>query len=192
MEVHGTPHAGQVRRSNNSEQIDDHVLDAEIEAEGLSSEQRAGLVAAGQAAIINGVNDVRERLEGGIEDVRTAAEIQQEMADLYAERRWDEVDAELSIGERLGEDSQVYAAIEATFTRMVSASVTLIVGIYVFAQISSTMPTPSNPELANATSTVKGTTGNAFTLGAVAVIVLVASVILGLVGGFGGRGRGRR
>ncbi|RYJ15016.1 hypothetical protein ELS19_14365 [Halogeometricum borinquense] len=192
MEVHATPHAGYDRRSNDAEQFDDHVLDAEIETEGLSSEQRAGLVAIGQAAIINGVNDVRERLKGGIEDVRTAAEIQQAMADLYAGRQWDEVDEELGIGERLGEDSQVYAAIEATFTRMVSAAVTLIVGIYVFAQISSTMPTPSNPELANSTNTVKSTTGNAFTLGSVAIIVLVASVILGLVGGFGGRGRGRR
>lgn len=38
-----------------------------------------------------------------------------------------------------------------------------------------------------------GTIGSAFTLGAVAVIVLVASVILALVGGFGSNGsRGRR
>ncbi|MBP1987238.1 hypothetical protein [Halolamina salifodinae] len=38
-----------------------------------------------------------------------------------------------------------------------------------------------------------GTIGSAFTLGAVAIIVLVASLILGLVGGFGGGGRrGRR
>ncbi|ADQ68450.1 hypothetical protein ELS19_14370 [Halogeometricum borinquense] len=38
-----------------------------------------------------------------------------------------------------------------------------------------------------------GTIGSAFVLGAVAVIVLVAALILGLVGGFGGGGRrGRR
>lgn len=201
MEGHATPRAGLNRRSDDAEQFEDHILDAgeELDSElqdlngsdGLTAEQRAGLVAGGQAAIVNGVKEAREYLEGGIEDIRTAAEMQQQLADLYARKKWEQVDEELGIGEELGEDSKVYAAIEGTFTRMVSASVTLIVGIYVFAQISSTMPTPSNNELANATSTVKATTGNAFTLGAVAIIVLVASVILGLVGGFGGRGRGR-
>jgi hypothetical protein len=37
-----------------------------------------------------------------------------------------------------------------------------------------------------------GTIGQGFVLGAVAVIVLVASLILGLIGGLGGGGRGRR
>jgi hypothetical protein len=91
-------------------------------------------------------------------------------------------------GATLDEDSTAYAAIEATFTKMVSGAATLIVGIYVFAQISSTMPSPSNTELANATETVKSTTGNAFTLGAVAILVLVAAVILSLIGGFGRSG----
>lgn len=85
------------------------------------------------------------------------------------------------------------AAITGTFNAMVAAAVTLIVGIYVFSQIASTMPTPENAALANATDTVKSTTGDAFTLGAVAVIVLVAALILSLIGsGFGGGGGGRR
>jgi len=189
------------RQAGIEAQLNDRVDDLEVELEsadvdaedeGLTAEQRAGLVSAGQAAIVNGVNDVKDRLGNGIEDVRTAAVMQQEMADAYAWKQWEKVDEELGLAETLGEDSQVYAAIEGTFTRMVSAAVTLIVGIYVFAQIGNTMPAPENPELANASDTVMSTTGNAFTLGAVAIIVLVASVILGLVGGFGGRGRGRR
>jgi len=93
--------------------------------------------------------------------------------------------------DRTDEKTQVRASIEGTFTRMVSAAVTLIVGIFVFAEISNSMPTPDNNQLANATDTVESTTGNAFTLGAVAIIVLVASVILALVSGFG-NGMGRR
>jgi hypothetical protein len=91
--------------------------------------------------------------------------------------------------ERTDDEGRVEAAMTGTFNAVVAAAVTLIVGIYVFSQISSTMPTPENSELANATETVKSTTGNAFTLGAVAVIVLVAALILSLIGsGFGGGG----
>lgn len=88
-------------------------------------------------------------------------------------------------------DSVVRAGINQAFNMVVTAAVTLIVGIFVFSQISDTMPTPANNDLANATDTVESTTGDAFTLGAVAIIVLVASVILGLVSRFGGNG-GRR
>lgn len=162
---------------------------------GLTAEQRAAIIAGGQQAIVKGVNSARERLTGGFKDLRTTAELQQQIADTYAEKKFDELDEELGLADRLGEDSTAYAAIEGTFVKVVSAAVTLIIGIYVFAQISSTMPTPQNNQLANATSTVKSTTGSAFTLGAVAIIVLVASLILMLVGGFGmgngGRGRGR-
>jgi hypothetical protein len=187
-------------RTNGAVQNSDHILDeagddldTELEdVDGLTAEQRAGLVAKGQTAIAEGVGEVREKVGDTLTDVRDDAAFVRSSSDVVAQRAWDEVDEELGLAERLGEDSQVYAAIEGTFTKVVSASVTLIVGIYVFAQISNTMPTPENESLANATSTVKSTTGQAFTLGAVAVIVLVASVILGLVGGFGGRRGARR
>lgn len=95
--------------------------------------------------------------------------------------------------ERTDDETRIEAAITGTFNAVVAAAVTLIVGLYVFSQISSTMPTPENTELANATDTVKSTTGDAFTLGAVAVIVLVASLILSMIGGgFGGSGGRRR
>jgi len=187
-------------RTNGTVQNSDHILDeagddldTELEdVDDLTAKQRAGLVAKGQTAIVEGVGEVCEKVGDTLTDVRDDAAFVRSSSDVVAQRAWDEVDEELGLAERLGEDSQVYAAIERTFTKVVSASVTLIVGIYVFAQISNTMPTPENESLANATSTVKSTTGQAFTLGAVAVIVLVASVILGLVGGFGGRRGARR
>lgn len=95
--------------------------------------------------------------------------------------------------ERTEDETVVDAAISATFNMVVAAAVTLIIGIYVFSQISSTMPKPENNDLANASDTVKSTTGDAFALGAVAIIVLVAVLILGLIGsGFGNGGGGSR
>ena len=162
--------------------LDDEATDIEPSA----------LVTVGQEAIFEGVGKFRTEMTGRLRSLRTDVEFIQTSVDLYAQQKWAEVDDELGIGETLGEDSTTYAAIEGTFTRMVSAAVTLIIGIYIFAEISDTMPTPDNSELANASDTVQSTTGSAFTLGAVAIIVLVASVILGLIGGFGAQRRSRR
>lgn len=91
------------------------------------------------------------------------------------------------------ETTRVRAAINGTFMAVVSGAVTLLIGIYVFSQISSTMPNPSNSALNKSTNTVLSTTGSAFQLGAVAIIVLVAVLILSLVsGGFGGGNEGGR
>jgi len=124
------------------------------------------------------------------DDLCDAAEGTAWYSDLVARGAWQRADRRLEVGTRLGEDSVAYQALEMTFTRMVSAAVTLIVGIYVFAEIADTMPTPDNTDLANATNTVEGNTGSAFQLGAVAVIVMVAVLILNMIsGGFGTSGR---
>lgn len=80
------------------------------------------------------------------------------------------------------------ALVSATFRMIAVGAVTLIIAIYIVAQISDVMPTPGNDELAEATNTTVDTTGSAFTLGAVALIVLVAALILNLIGGIGGNG----
>lgn len=103
-----------------------------------------------------------------------------------------ELAAQMTGVEQNSDDNLVEAAMSGTFLAIVSAAVTLLVGIYVFAEISDTMPTPENAELANATSNVKSTTGSAFQLAAVAIIVLVAGLILSLVGGFGQSSQGGR
>jgi hypothetical protein len=134
---------------------------------------------------------LRDRLATLHDDVADAAELASYLARGTAHAKWEDVDERLGLDESLGEESGTYAAMEGTFVRVVSSAVTLIIGIYVFAEISGTMPTPENSNLANATDAVLNTTGSAFQLGAVAVIVLVAALILSLVGGFGMNG-GRR
>jgi|GEM_PF-6559310 uncharacterized membrane protein len=81
------------------------------------------------------------------------------------------------------------AGFEGTFVGIATGAVTLIIAIYVFSQIVDVMPTPTNSDLANSTNTTIKTAGSAFNLGAVALIVLVAAMILALVAGFGWRGR---
>lgn len=75
--------------------------------------------------------------------------------------------------------------------KVVGGAATLIVGIYVFGQILNVMPQPETAEMANATNTTVATVSSGFTLGAVALIVLFASIILGLIAGgsvsWGGR-----
>ena len=191
-----TPRARIDERNDGPAQHNDHILndtsDDLEDAKGLTAEQRTSLVARGQNAIAEGVGDIRRKVGDQVTDVCDDAAFVRTSAEVVAQEAWNEVDEELGLAETLGEESQVYAAIEGTFTKVVSGAVTLLVGIYIFAQISNTMPTPENPELANSTETVVSTTGSAFTLGATAIIVMVASVILGLVGGFGGRRGGRR
>lgn len=84
--------------------------------------------------------------------------------------------------------------ISVTTNKAVAAAVTLLVGIYVFWRIEEVMPRPESAELANATNTTIATTAQAFELGAVAIVVLFASLILGLIvtGGIGGRRGGGR
>lgn len=74
---------------------------------------------------------------------------------------------------------------------VVGGASTLLIGLYLFDEIIGVMPTPEQEGLANATNTTIATTGQAFTLGGVALVVLMASVMLVLIsGGFGGGGRG--
>lgn len=108
-------------------------------------------------------------LEKAKREVKEKTEMAHGMAEAYVESKGLNTDA---------------AGLEGTFTTLATGAVTLIVAIYIVAQISDVMPTPANADLASATNTTLSTAGSAFTLGAVALIVLVAAVILGLVGGF--------
>jgi len=78
-------------------------------------------------------------------------------------------------------------ALGTTLT-VVIAAIAMIIGLYVYSEVNSVMPTPGNEELANASSTVTGNVGSAFTLLAVGLIVLAAAFILGiLIRRFSGR-----
>jgi len=74
-----------------------------------------------------------------------------------------------------------------SFNRMVTAAITLIVGVLVFNQIVDALPRPEDPansSLVNLTS-IEGTIESAFTIAPVVLIVLVAGLILAQVTGFG-------
>jgi hypothetical protein len=69
----------------------------------------------------------------------------------------------------------------ASFNQMVTAAVTLIVGILIFNQVQSALPSTSGG--INETPIV-GTIESAFDLAPVVLIVLIAGLILAQVGGF--------
>jgi hypothetical protein len=68
-----------------------------------------------------------------------------------------------------------------SFNRMVTAAVTLIVGVLVFNQILSALPTTSG---GINRSGITGTIESAFQLAPVVLIVLVAALVLAQVAGF--------
>jgi uncharacterized membrane protein required for colicin V production len=68
-----------------------------------------------------------------------------------------------------------------SFNRMVTAAVTLIVGVLVFNQILDALPSTSGGiDRTNITDTI----GSAFELAPVVLIVLVAALVLAQVSGF--------
>ncbi|MFW5905840.1 MAG: hypothetical protein ACOCUO_03255 [archaeon] len=84
--------------------------------------------------------------------------------------------------------TKVHALAAGAFNTLAVAAVTLMVVVFVVGMIEDSMQLSDDNEFANASDTVVSTTGDAFNLAAVALIVLVASVILYYVGNFGGGG----
>jgi len=82
----------------------------------------------------------------------------------------------------------VHAAAAQAFNTLAVAAVTLMVVVFVVGMIDESMSIDSESEFYESYETVIGTTGDAFNLAAVALIVLVASVILWYVSNFGGNG----
>jgi len=87
-----------------------------------------------------------------------------------------------------GQPTIVHAAAAGAFNTLAVAAVTLIVVVFVVGQIDESMSMDSESEFYESYETVISTTGSAFDLAAVALIVLVASVILWYVSGFGSNG----
>lgn len=64
---------------------------------------------------------------------------------------------------------------------VVVVGIIIIIGILVYSEIESALPTPSNNDLSNASSNATGTFGDAMELAPVILIVLIASVVLAVV-----------
>jgi len=69
----------------------------------------------------------------------------------------------------------------STVIAAVVIGVVAIVGIYIYDQVYSTMPTPENSDLANSTDSVTGGFGAAMEFVPVILIVLMAVVVIGAV-----------
>jgi hypothetical protein len=88
------------------------------------------------------------------------------------------------------EDGPLKACITGVMQLVGVSAVTIVVLIFVISAIFDAMPTPSNADLANTSTTVIETTSSAFNLGTVALIIIVAGAILYYVGRFGQGGTG--
>lgn len=64
---------------------------------------------------------------------------------------------------------------------VVVVGIVIIVGILVFSEIQSALPTPSNSDLSNASSNATDTFSDAMELAPVILVVLIASVVLAVV-----------
>jgi hypothetical protein len=72
-----------------------------------------------------------------------------------------------------------------TVIAVVTIGIVAIIGILIYAQVNSSLPTPSNTGLANAQDNVTTGFGDAMQLVPVVLIVLVASLVIGVVQRFG-------
>lgn len=73
-----------------------------------------------------------------------------------------------------------------TVITVVTIGIVAIIGILIYAQVDSSLGTPANSDLANASESVTGGFGDAMSLVPVVLIVLVASLVIAVVQRFGG------
>jgi hypothetical protein len=83
-----------------------------------------------------------------------------------------------ALGHRRVQASQVSSIIAG-----ITVAASLIVGIFVIAEINGAIPSIQNSELASARTDTVGITGSAIQVGAVVVLVIFASIILSVLQG---------
>jgi len=72
-----------------------------------------------------------------------------------------------------------------TIIAVVTIGIVAVIGILIYSQVDSSLATPENTELANAQDNVTGGFGDAMQLVPVVLIVLIASLVIGVVQRFG-------
>lgn len=73
-----------------------------------------------------------------------------------------------------------------TIITVVTIAIVAIIGILIYSQVDGSLEDPTNTDLANADSNVTSGFGDAMQLVPVVLIVLVASLVIGVVQRFGG------
>jgi len=68
-----------------------------------------------------------------------------------------------------------------TVLTVVTLGITILIGILIYGQIDSSLPSPSNSDLQNASENSTGTFSDAMELAPVIMIVLLAAVVLAVV-----------
>ncbi len=91
----------------------------------------------------------------------------------------------LSFGVLEGSERYKAHAQTRSIMTVIVVAITLLIGIYVFSEVETTMPDPTNDALNETTSSVVGNVASGFDLMSIIPIVLGATVILGLIINFG-------
>lgn len=81
----------------------------------------------------------------------------------------------------LGDYDGVGRAQVGTVLTVVTLGITILVGLLIYGQIESSLPTPSNNQLSNATDNSTETFADAMELAPVIMIILLAAVVLAVV-----------
>jgi len=68
-----------------------------------------------------------------------------------------------------------------TIISVVVIGVVALIGVLIFAQVNSSLPTPSDPQLANASTGVTDGFAGAIELIPVVLLVLIAALVIGVV-----------
>jgi hypothetical protein len=96
----------------------------------------------------------------------------------YAREAWGEPAAD----KLPGRGGPVHRAAQTgTIISIVVLGVVALVGILIFSRINQSLPDTTDPELENASSSVVGGFGNALELIPIVMLVLVASLVIGVV-----------
>lgn len=123
---------------------------------------------AGQA--LTGLpNTATDKASELLEDYSMQADALEMFAESKAEQMF-EGDTRLSKAGQVG-----------TVLTVVTLGLTIILGILVYSEVKTALPTPSDPELENASTNSTSTFSDAMELAPVIMIVLLAAVVLAVV-----------
>lgn len=113
------------------------------------------------------------RTKNRVTDSAEQVGAQMDLAESYAE---DYVEGKFDTDTRVGRAAQT-----GTVLTVVTLGITILVGILIYSQIQTSLPSPSNSDLKNASDNSTGTFADAMELAPVIMIILLAAVVLAVV-----------
>lgn len=90
--------------------------------------------------------------------------------------------AEDKVGDKLNANTRVgKAAQTGTILTVVTIGITILVGTLIYSQVKTSLPSPTNSDLQNASENSTSTFADAMELAPVIMIILLAAVVLAVV-----------